>query len=237
MNREYFPLLIQHYITSFLYTEQGKNNQLINIICYTRKESIAINKLYLGDFGISYYSKKENYVITTDFDEISYSLLTGNNHIPSFSIIGYIATYGNEFYYHFNGIREIKIFERKFSKFSSGRKKISYNKNFKSLLNKMQSITKYSPAPRNNFYKPFNSNWNFYISNDKTDLKDFHNKGKRINYQKIYQDNFSYMNMFSEINYTKSNRLNTIIATIASIVAVIISVISLLAQNFFRQHT
>ncbi len=228
MNREYFPLLIQHYITTFLYTEQGRTNQLVNIICYSRKESIDIDKLYLEDFGVSYYNKNENYVISTDFDETSYSLLAGNNRIPFFSVMGYIANYGNEFYYHFNGIRELKIFEREFSKFSSGRKKISYNKNFKSLLNKMQSITEYSPSPRTNFYKQFNSNWDFYVSNDKTDLKDFHNKGRKINYQKIYQDNFSYLNMLSEINYTKSNRRNAIITTITAIIAVIISVVSLL---------
>ena len=229
MHSEYFPLLLQRYITTYLYTEQGKKNQLINIVCFTRETPIDINKMYLGDFSISFYNKKDNYVIIADYDEVSYSLLAGNNRIPFFSVTGYIANYGNEFYYHFNGIRELKIFEREFSKFSSGRKKTSYNKKFKDLLNKMQSITEYSPAPRNNFYKQFNSNWDFYISNDKSNLKDFHNKGKRINYQKIYQDNFAYMNILSNINYTKSNRFTTIIAATASIIAVIISVISLLA--------
>lgn len=230
MNNEYFSLLIQRYITTFLYTEQGKENQLINIVCYTRKKPINIDKIYLEDLGVSYYNKKANYVITTDFDEISYSLLAGSNSIPYFSVMRYIADYGNEFYYLFSGIRELKIFERQFSKFSSGRKKISYNKNYKSLLNKLQGITEYALPPRNNFYKAFNSDWDFYISNEKTNLKDFHNKGKKINYQKIYQDNFSYLNLLSEINYTKSNQLNTIIATVVSIIAVVISVVALLMQ-------
>lgn len=32
MTEESFPLICQHYITSFLYSEQGKNNPLINMV-------------------------------------------------------------------------------------------------------------------------------------------------------------------------------------------------------------
>ena len=37
MTEEYFPLICQHYITSFLYSEQGKENLLINMEYGTRK--------------------------------------------------------------------------------------------------------------------------------------------------------------------------------------------------------
>ena len=159
MNNEYFSLLLQHYITTFLYTEQGKDNQLINIVCYTRTDPINIDKMYLGDFGISYHNKRENYVITSDYNEINYSLLAGNKVIPYFSVMGYVANYGNKFYYCFSGLKELKIFEKEFSKFSSGRKKIVYNKKYKALLNKMQSLSEYELPHKKKFYKEFNSNW------------------------------------------------------------------------------
>ena len=46
----------------------------------------------------------------------------------------------NEFFYCFFGYRELKLFEREFSKFSTGRKSIAYNREFKKLLNKLQSV-------------------------------------------------------------------------------------------------
>lgn len=227
MDNEYFPLLFQHYITSLFYSEQGKSNSLINIVSYTRKASIDIDKMYLNDFGFSYYNKIGNYIITSDFDSDNYSLLAGNNSIPHFKIAGYISKYGSDFYYRFGGVRELKIFEKDFSQFSSGRKKITYNKNFKSLLNKMQSSTEYEFPHKNDFYEDFNSHWDYYISNDITDLKEFNNKNSIPNYQKIYQDNFSYLSLLSEMNYTKSNQFKSLITTIASILAIVISLLAL----------
>lgn len=225
MNNEYFPLLIQHYITSYLYTEQGKDYPLINIVFFTRKDSIDINKLYLEDFGVSYHNKTNNYVICSDYDGINYSLFAGNNSIPCFSIMGYITNYGNDYYYRFCGIREIKIFEIEFSKYSTGRKSVSFNKEFKRLLNKTQSITEYKYLLKDDMYKQFNQNWSFYKSNDKTSLKDYHNKVRKINCQKIYKDNFSYLNILSEINNVKSNRLISLVAIIISVIAIIVSIV------------
>ncbi len=229
MNQDYFPLLIQHYITTYLYSEQGKKHPLVNITTYTREKPFDIHSLYLEDLGVSYYNKKEHYVISTDFDETNFVLLADNNRIPHISIVGFIAKYGKEFYYHFCGLRELKIFEEEFSKFSSGRKKISYNHKFMTLLNKFQSLIEYSPSTGNDFYKHFNSNWDFYLCNDKENFKDFNHKYRKTNYQKIYQDNYSYLKILSEINYTKSNQRIAVIATIASVIAVLISLITLVA--------
>ena len=103
MNEEYFAIICQHYITSFLYSEQGKLYQLVNMVGMTRKQPINIDKIYLGDMGYSYHDKKENYIITCDYEQVNYCLLAGNNRIPQFSLCRYVARYGNEFYYQFFG--------------------------------------------------------------------------------------------------------------------------------------
>lgn len=227
MNDEYFSLICQHYITSFLYSEQGKKNPLINMVYMTREEPINIDILYLGDFGVSFYNRDTNYVIVSDFDGVNYCLYAGNNRIPGFSVCSYISKYGNEFYYRFFGNREIKIFENEFSKFFTDRKKITYNKNLKKLLNKMQSMSEVENKQGGDFYKEFKNMWEFYICNDKMDLEEYH-KNSNIKIREIYENNFLYLKFLCEMNYTKSNYINSLVATIASIIATVISVIALL---------
>ena len=227
MYNEYFAIVCQHYITSYLYSEQGKSNQLINMIHMTRKEVINIDKMYLGDLGVSYFNRKSNYIISADFDGVNYCLQAGNNVIPHFNICSYISKYGNDFYYRFFGNRELKIFESEFSKFSTGRKKITYNKDLKKLLNKMQSVSEIENKNVKDFDETFDKEWDFYISNDKTDLKDYQKEGLQ-NYKKIYRNNFEYLKLLSDMNYTRSSHINAIVATFASIVATVISIIALL---------
>mgnify|MGYP000718448895 CR=1 FL=1 len=52
MHDEYFTIVCQHYITNYLYSEQGKLNHLINMVHMTRKEAINIDNMYLGDLGV-----------------------------------------------------------------------------------------------------------------------------------------------------------------------------------------
>lgn len=227
MNGEFFSIILQHYITTFLYSEQGKISQLICIAYMTRKESIDIEKLYLGDLCVSYHNKEENYVIISEYEGLKHYLLAGNNRIPNFGICYYISNYGNDFYYRFFGEQELKLFEYEFSKFSTGRKKITYNKELKKLLNKMQSISEIECKKHSDFYVNFEKKWDFYISNDKMNLREFDSKSL-INYKDIYKDNFSYLKLLSEMNYTKSSHINSLIATVVSIIATIISVIAIL---------
>lgn len=63
MNEDFFVLIFQHYITSIFYSEQGQKHRLINMVHMTRKEPINIDTLEFGYCGISYYNKKENYMI------------------------------------------------------------------------------------------------------------------------------------------------------------------------------
>lgn len=230
MNDEYFSIICQHYITSVLYSEDGKLYQLVNMTCMTRKEPIDIGKIYLNDMGVSYYNKKSNYIISCDYDRVNYYLLAGNNAIPHFSASAYICMYGDDFYYHFFGNREMKIFEAEFSKYSTGRKKIKYNKELRTLLNKIQGLSDHERRRTDEFHEKFCGMWELYEGNDKSDLIEY--CGNRVEeYKDIYEKNFSYLKLLSEMNYTKSNQVNTLVATAASIVATIIAVISLLIQN------
>lgn len=112
------------------------------------------------------------------------------------------------------------------SKYTTGRKFIKYNKEFMSLLNKMQSILENKLYVRTNLFEKFNKTWDFYISNDKTDLESYLNIGLD-KYQIIYKNNFEYLKLLSEVRYSKINNLNSIIATITAIIATIISIIAL----------
>lgn len=225
MTEESFPLICQHYITSFLYSEQGKNNPLINMEYRIRKVPLDIDRLYLKGIVIAYYNKKLNYVICSDFDKPNYCMLTGNNLFPQFNICEYIATYRNEFFYCFFGYRELKLFEREFSKFSTGRKSIVYNKEFKKLLNKLQSVSEVESRKEKDIYTAFNEAWDFYSFGKKQNLKEYH-ENDIAKYKKIYENNFSYLKVLSEINYTKNNQRLMILTIIISIVAIFISILT-----------
>lgn len=138
----------------------------------------------------------------------------------------YIAKYGNEFYNRFFGNRELRIFEREFSRFITGRKKITYNKELKELLNKLQSLSDVENKEFGDFYERYNNTWNFYMFGNKMDLKEFHVKST-AQIQKIYKDNFKYLKLLTEMNYTKSSYTNSLVATFVAVIAVIIAAISL----------
>ena len=47
----------------------------------------------------------------------------------------------------------------------------------------------------------------------------------------IYEKNFSYLKMLTEMNYTKSNHIISIIAVLISVIATVVSLISFLPEN------
>lgn len=227
MNSEFFNIICQHYITTLLYSEQGKNCSLISIVFGIREQAIDIDTLYIGDFGKAFYNREKNYVIVGDFEHDNYLLCSGNNSIPNFSVCDYISEYGNEFFYKFFGQRELKIFEQDFSRYSNGRVKIRYNKKIKQLLKKIQSVSDYDDYLKTaEIYSEFNKSWDFYTGNDKEDIKVWQNKSTE-DYRTIYEKNFSYLKMLTEMNYTKSNHMISVFATIISVVATIISLIAI----------
>ena len=227
MDQDYFPIVCQHYITTLLYSEQGHQGPLINMIRQSRKKPIDIEKIYLGDTEYSYYNRKDNYYIISDFQQINYVLCAGDNRIPNFSVLGFVANYGNRFYYHFAGYIELKNYEYNFSKYFSGRERISFNKKLYSLIKKMKSMAEVEDRKYGDFVDKFDNNWDFYIANDKQDFSR-HVRDLDIGFQAIYQENFSYLQLLSEMRYTRMGFINSIIATIVSVAAVFVAIMTLI---------
>lgn len=221
MNEDFFVLIFQHYITSTFYSEQGQKYRLINMVHMTRKEPINIDTLDFDYCGVSYYNKKENYMIICD-SNYNYCLIAGNNNLPQFSLSSYIAKYGNSFYYMFFGHRELKIFEIEFSKYSTGRKKARYNKKFTYLLNKMQSLCESQAKSKSDIYQSFDKDWKLYLGYKEQKLNKFVAK-IYIDYKSIYANHYAYLNTLCNINYTKSNQFISIAAIIIAIITLILT--------------
>lgn len=226
MHTEFFNIVCQHYITTLLYSDQGSSNLLLNITFFVREQPIDISTLYISDFGKAFYNRKENYIIVSDFHGDRHCLYSGNNKIPNFNPCGYISKYGNDFYYKFFGEKELKNFEHEFSRYTNGRAKAKYNKKIMKLLNKIQSLSDYEYPNSSKFYSEFNDSWDFYVGNETEDIKKWHgNNLKKI--KNIFERNFEYLKVLTEMNYTRSNHSISIIAAIISVVATIISLIAI----------
>ncbi|MBE6692194.1 MAG: hypothetical protein E7586_02525 [Ruminococcaceae bacterium] len=226
MHTEFFNVVCQHYITTLLYSEQGSTNLLLNITFFVREKPIDISTLYISDFGEAFYNRKGNYIIVSDFHGDRHCLYSGNNRIPNFNPCGYISKYGNDFYYKFFGEKELKNFEYEFSKYTNGRTKAKYNKKIIRLLNKIQSLSDYEYPNSSKFYSGFKESWDFYVGNETEDIKKWHgNNLKKI--KNIFEKNFEYLKVLTEINYTRSNHSISIIAAVISVVATIISLVAI----------
>ena len=91
----------------------------------------------------------------------------------------------------------------------------------------MQSVSETENIIVEDFEKSFEKEWDFYISNEKMDLKEYHIEDLQ-NYKKFNKNNFEYLKLLSDMNYTRSSHINAIVATLASIAATVISVIALI---------
>lgn len=213
--------ICQHYITSLLFSERGNEERLPNIVVMTRKEPIDINTLAMGFLCDTYFNKEENYIITGQKRSGNYYLLAGNNMIPNFSIIGCAVKFGTDFYYDFNGHRELKLFEYEFSKYCTGRKHIS-KKELIVLLNRLQGLSEHQFFDNESRYSEIKDRWEIYCENDK--LGDFPiDKDISAKFKKIYERSFAYFKTRAEIELASTNKLLSIIAIIIAIVGVIIA--------------
>ena len=230
MHSELFPTICQHYITTLLFSEQGSLFPLKCIIFKTRKDPIEIDNLYINDFGCAFYNREDKYIIIGDFGDDTYCLLSGNNRVPNFTLCVFMSDYGNEFYYKFFGKNELQKFEYEFSKYANGRVRAKYNKKITNLLSRMQSLSDCDFIESQNFYENFNKSWEFYVGNDKAELDDWF-KDELIKFRNIYEKNFRHIKLLTEMNYTKSNYIVAIIATIASVVATVISLVAMFVNT------
>ena len=113
MNQNYFEYICQHFVTSLFFSETGTKRKLLSIVYQIRKESIDIDKIYLGDnLCISYYNKDQNIILNRNYDSTKYVLLSGDNEVPKFDISEYVMKYGNIFYLRIMGELELTFFEK-----------------------------------------------------------------------------------------------------------------------------
>ena len=219
MNQNYFEYICQHFVTSLFFSETGTKRKLLSI----RKESIDIDKIYLGDnLCISYYNKDQNIILNRNYDSTKYVLLSGGDVVPKFGISEYVMKYGNIFYLRIMGESELTFFEKEYSKYVSGRKKIYFNREIIKLFKQVRSFSECQPlrGSEQDLMKDFDKNWILYKGNNKCRLKDY--KYIKIeDYKKIYEEKYDYMEKIAEINYTKSNQVIAVISVIIAILAII----------------
>ncbi|MFR1557471.1 MAG: hypothetical protein ACLSUA_10555 [Agathobacter rectalis] len=165
MNQNYFEYICQHFVTSLFFSETGTKRKLLSIVYQIRKESIDIDKIYLGDnLCISYYNKDQNIILNRNYDSTKYVLLSGDNEVPKFDISEYVMKYGNIFYLRIMGESELTFFEKEYSKYVSGRKKIYFNREIIKLFKQVRSFSECQPlrGSEQDLMKDFDKNWILY---------------------------------------------------------------------------
>lgn len=226
------PLIFQHYITSYLYSERGSAQNLLSFQFLSTEEKIDVNKTYLGDFGVSLYNRDHNYIITQSslYNEMSdYTVISSNASVLKFSVLPHIASFGNQFYFKFFGSYELRHFEREFSMYSNGRSKITFNKSYKNLLNWKQSLTVFGTQSFSSFEEKMKNKWIMFEGNDEIELNTVFDKDISY-YKSIFDDNFQYLKLLSEMRYTKSNNISSIVSTVAALIALVISILAMLVH-------
>ena len=226
MEEELMPRILQHFITSILYSEQGKYFPLINFTVLTREKEIEIDRLYLSDFGLSYYNKNENYVISVDSERTDYVLFAGGRRIPNFWLAGMINRYGNGLYNFIYGEKQLKAIENRFSKYFNDRKTAKYNKELIMLLNVLESLSPVENRNRDDFCDKFNENWFFYIGNEIKNFGEFVSDTKR-DYKTVYDNLFSFLKMKSDISNAVSTKWISLASAFFAAAAFAISLISM----------
>ena len=75
---------------------------------------------------------------------------------------------------------------------------------------------------KSDIFKAFNKDWELYYGCEK---KNFNKEMTRsnIDYKEIYANTYSYLTALSNINYTKSNIILSIIALVIAVISLILS--------------
>ena len=97
------------------------------------------------------------------------------------------------------GESELTFFEKEYSKYVSGRKKIYFNREIIKLFKQVRSFSECQPlrGSEQDLMKDFDKNWI------------------------LYEEKYDYMEKMAEINYTKSNQVIAVISVIIAILAII----------------
>ena len=222
-------LVMQHFITSDLYSRTGKYNKLPSLAVYTREKAIDINTFYMKNtFARFYYNVKENYIIESCFDDYNYSMLCGNNSIKSSPLFHFISRFRNEAYYLLFGYNDLRKFEEKYNSFLQGTKHPSIDDELLELLTKVQSISDYRLDDYDALNNEIKENWEVYYDGKKEviDIK----SSLVTRYRKIYNQNLDHIRLKVDIYNTKSNNKISKTALILSIISILITLVVSIAQ-------
>lgn len=209
-------IIFQHYITSFLFTRDGKKFFLPSMSFYTFKQNFNYKNFENSFLQETFINVKENYVIEKNIFSDNYILISSNS-IPILHVSKYIMMYGIKFYYSFFGNFEIDKVKSFLSPRVSSIKKIDSDQ-VEYLFNLMMS----SNLERNIKNYEEIENWIYmYGGNEKKKIND----KPMYNYKKFYDEYYHYFRNKLELRNLKTTKRLSIIAIIVAIIGVVISII------------
>lgn len=220
-HNDMFPIVCQHYITEFFYSERGQGSKLPSLSFCTRPEPISIRSLVYGRFGATFYNKKENYVIDENWNNDEFILYAGNNFVPRLCVSQMISEFGNEFYFFFLGRSFLENFEYDFSKYIS-RKIIGYKK-LSILLKYYYGLTDYHPS-LNNIVNRFNEKWEMYSGYDLVDFNPEIDKCLE-KYKSIFQNTYEHLKSISDLKSSQIGKFVSYSALGISVLSFLLSII------------
>lgn len=219
--QDFLPIICQHYITTYLYSEEGYEDKLPSLTFCTRKKIFNIKDFPLGHFGNNYYNKEQNYIIKENFDNDEFMLFAGNNLVPRFYITDLICRYGNSFYYLFLGKRFLNNFEYDFSKYATGRKKIE-NSDLSKLLDYY-----YGLVDNQHIYEDivvrFKEKWLLFQGEKNKDYNPDVQETLTM-YKNIFHNAYEHFKAKTDLSINKTGRIISYTALAISIISVVVSI-------------
>lgn len=220
---ELFPIICQHYITSFLYSRNGRQLKLPSLCYYTSENQFKIDTFSGTQFGQMFYNKNENYVVECDFEGTTFKLFAGDNKLPKLCVAELICNYGNIFYFAFLGQQYIKSFELTFSQYTSRKsissKKLSFTLKLYYALSDDTSLS----YPRD-LLIDFKKDWEFYYALKKIDFESVILQTIE-KYKSIFHNAYEHCKARMDIQTSKAGRIISYCALGCSIISLIISMI------------
>lgn len=222
INKNSLNIIFQHFITSFLYTKDGKKDFLPSMSFETYNIEYDYKNFKNNFMTETFINKKENYVIEKETTNNHYFVYSSKK-IPIIHVSKYIMEYGISFYYMFFGKFEIDKIKHLFSPQVSSIKKVS-TKNVKYLFDLMES-TKFER--KSMFIGDEKSEWAYLYGDN--NLKTINEKWM-YDYKGFYDEYYHYFRNVLELR-------NLVITKVLSITAIIVAIIGVMASliiGFFR---
>ncbi|XFA98140.1 hypothetical protein ACAG96_04475 [Candidatus Izemoplasma sp. B36] len=225
MHDGYLSLILQHYITSELHSNYGRNNALTKLYFMFSNKDLDINSFNTKYYGNIYYNVSENYIAIydNDFSRDNHIVYFNNTKSTNFDLVRIISEYGNDIYYFLFGQIEKSYFRNKFSKYISGSvciiKTIFFKKDIMYLTKKIHSIDDKTYGKNDNLIQEFNECWKYYNHGNEVEVIYNYLEFKDM-YIAMYKSVYDYYKTVIDLS-------NIRITLLIAIIAVAIAVVSL----------